>query len=147
MFVLAEKSTKELHEEGAWFHIADPSTGLPAYADKEETKPCRIKLQGMESAAGRKLGVKGRNKLMKEAARKGRKEITESDIVDGEIEDAEFLASLALDWENIYNSKGKAIDFSKEEIKNSFIRQSWLRKQCLDFVADEKSFFTSKDED
>lgn len=154
MFVLGEKSTKELHEEGAWMHIIDPATGLFAYADKEEKKPCRIKIKGWESETGKAIGLEGRNKLAKDAMQKavyqGKKaapEMTMEDLITSEERDAEKLSELVIDWENIMSPDGKQIKFSKEAIQNAFIRQSWLRKQAADFLNDGRSFFTTTSED
>lgn len=154
MFVLSEKSTKELHEEGAWMHIVDPATGLLAYADKEEKKPCRIKMKGWESEAGKALGLKGRNKMTKDAmkravaqGKKGAPEMTMDDLIESEQEDAKSLSELAIDWENIISPDGKQIKFSKEAIENAFLRQSWLRKQAAEFLNDGRGFFTSASED
>lgn len=35
--------------EGAWMHIAHPSTGALLYDDEEETKPCRVKVLSVDS--------------------------------------------------------------------------------------------------
>lgn len=142
MFTLANLDTETPQESGAWLHLTDPRTGLPAYIDEKEEKPCRVKLKGWQSDLGKSLVVKSRNKMMREAVKQGKKqdEITLEDLKENAESDSETLAQLALDWENILGQDGKSVEFSKANFKNACLNALDLRKQCLDFINDQRNF-------
>ena len=149
MFNIENLDTETKQEAGAWLHLVDPSTGDLAYSDKEEKKPCRIKLKGYQSLAGKEFVVNSRNDLIKKAVENGKKkdkkdqpkELTLDDLKENALSDAATLRDLAIDWENICDGEGKEIKFTKEAFYNCAVRMLDLRKQCLEFIQDQKSFF------
>ncbi|MGO2457032.1 hypothetical protein [Vibrio casei] len=145
MFTLDNLDTESKQEAGAWLHLVNPATGELAYIDKEETKPCRIKMKGWQSEAGKKLAINGRNKAMKLAIKQGKKaeELTIDDLKENTETDAKSLTELAIDWENIIDGKGKPVEFTHENVKNAMLNALDLRRQCLEFINDQKVFFKS----
>lgn len=150
MFNIENLDTESKQEAGAWLHLTDPATGEPAYADKAKKKPCRIKFKGYQSDAGKQSVIDGRNKMMKAALEQGKKgksdkpkEMTIDDLKENAESDAKTLTALAIDWENIPGSDGKMIPFDKEVFYNAAVRMLDLRKQSLEFIQDQKVFFTA----
>lgn len=148
MFKLSNLDTESAQEQGAWMHIIDPATGEPAYADLEQEKPVRIKYKGWLSQDGKEIGINGRNKLVQEAVKKGKKKdepvmMSVADLEENAKSDAETLTKLAIDWENIIDENGKEIKFNKETFKNVALNHLELRRQSLEFLNDQKAFFAA----
>lgn len=147
MFNIENLDTETKQEQGTWLHLVDPATGELAYADAKKTKPCRIKFKGWQSEAGKESVVKGRNKLMKAAVAKGKdnkpKELTLEDLKENAVSDAQSLTALVIDWENIPGHDNKMVEFSKDNFYNAAVRMLDLRKQALEFLQDQKVFFTA----
>jgi hypothetical protein len=143
MFTLDNLNTESKQEAGAWLHLVDPATGELAYIDEKETKPCRIKLKGWQSDAGKQLALSGRNKAMREAIKQGKKDqdVTLDDLRENAETDAKALTELAIDWENILDKDGNQVKFTKESVKNAMLNALDLRRQCLNFINDQKVFF------
>lgn len=145
MFNIEKLDTESKQEAGAWLHLRDPQTGELAYADEEQKKPCRIKFKGWQSEAGKQSVIQGRNKLMKEAVKKGKKnqpeELTIEDLNENAVTDAKSLTDLVITWENIPGADGKFIEFSKDNFYNAAVRMLDLRKQALEFLQDQTVFF------
>lgn len=143
MFTLDNLNTESKQESGAWLHLVNPATGELAYIDEEETKPCRIKLKGWQSDAGKQLALSGRNKALREAVKQGKKaqDITLDDLRENAETDSKALAELAIGWENILDKDGNDVKFTKENVKNAMLNALDLRRQCLEFINDQKVFF------
>jgi hypothetical protein len=50
---------------GAWLHLNSPINGEPIWADDEKTKPCRVKVLGIEGDVGQSI-IDRQRKAMKE---------------------------------------------------------------------------------
>lgn len=80
---------------------------------------------------------------MREAVKQGKKdqEVTLDDLRENAETDAKALAELAIDWENILDKDGTQVKFAKETVKNAMLNALDLRRQCLNFINDQKVFF------
>lgn len=148
MFTLDSLDTETKQEQGAWLHLIDPATGQPAYIDEDQEKPCRVKLQGWESKAGKAVIVKARNKANRaiQKSRNGKakaEELTIEKLEQSAEDDALALSEMALDWENILDGSGKEVPFSKEAMFNATKNILDLRQQCLKFINNKQVFFVA----
>lgn len=139
MFTLHTLNTEKHQEEGAWFQLCYPGTDTPAFIDKEEKKPARIKMKGLLSKSGKQTVVDARNKAAKAQPNKS-KEVTIEDLEDKKIADVRELADLAVDWENILDAEGKEVPFTKEAFYEAALGAHDLRVQCRSFITDQKAF-------
>lgn len=145
MFTLGTLNTEKHQEDGAWLHLCYPGTTELAYIDEKKEKPARVKLKGLLSNAGKGAIVAARNKAMKEAISAGKSNKKHDDetldtFEEKKKEDARELSDLAIDWENILDEKGKPVAFSVEAFYNAVCNAHDLRRQCRDFVQNQKAF-------
>lgn len=140
MFTIDKLDTESLHENGAWMHLEDPETGLPAYADDEMKKPVRIHFKGYASKAGKIATLKTTAFIAKVRDKiQGGGEYEESDI-DAEIElTVNKLVNMCIGWENVASADGE-FEFTKENARLIFTRYAGIRAQSEAFLKDVKNF-------
>jgi len=132
-------------EKGAWLHLTNIATGLPAYADDAEKKPIRIHLMGSDSKEVRQR-VKKRAAVM--VKRRGTKmdvsRMSEGEIMalmaDGEKSKLGDAVDATFGWENL-SRDGKPLDFSAENAEWLYSRYPAIMREVLAFLEGEANFF------
>lgn len=144
-FDLATIDLKADSEAGAWIHLRDPRTGLPIYADKEKTLPCRIHSKGPHAEDVRKVTEMvtkrrekretERNEYDSKGAISKRGESTKDELV---ADDVEIYSTAADAWENLSFNGDE--NFSKETVAKLFTSLDWSRAQFFSHLVNTANF-------
>lgn len=131
MSILSKFDTETISEHGAWLHLVVPGSEELAYADAEKTKPLRIKTKGPDS----KTWVE----FVRASTRKEGKDKRSYDEVARE--DAQLLARMTLDWENMpVGPKDEIVPFDRDVAVSVYIKYKDIRKQLLSHILDQQNF-------
>lgn len=76
---------------GAWMHVNSPINGEPLYVDESKTKPCRVKVLGIEGVAGQAILKEAREAVT------GERDLSE----DTDAKMVHETAALIVEFENI----------------------------------------------
>ena len=116
-------------EAGSWLHLDRPDNGEKAYLDDAGKQPLRIKLKGPDSKAWVSF------------VRKARKEVdSKKSIEETDLEEAQLMARLTLDWENIPDSEGKPMKFNSDDAIGVYLRYKDIRIQAVRFIQKQENF-------
>lgn len=127
--VLQLFDTVSQSETGSWLHLERPDNGEKAYLDDAGKQPLRLKLKGPDS----KAWVTFVRKARKESESK--KTVEETDL-----EDAQLMARLTLDWQNIPDAEGKPMKFNSDDAVGVYLRYKDIRIQALRFIQKQENF-------
>jgi len=143
-------------ERGSAYHVLDPRTGRPLFADDAMQEPCRIHLLGvMSDKVETKLAELSRRKEEREAKRfevikakdpnkpdvDARKEAASTDKELAE-DDAELMAAATTGWENL-QYKGK-VKYTPAVGKQMYLERQWLRVQALRWSINPANFMQGR---
>ena len=126
-------------ESGAWMQVLHPAT------DEElgvsDGRPCRIQILGADSTGYEEAVAKTASLKASDGTKKGK--VSARQILDAvrtnEQRQAEELASITVDWENI-EWKGERLEFSEENAAMVYREHGWLRQQLITFFADRTNY-------
>lgn len=119
--------TEQQSEDGAWLHLTRPDTDEFAYADADNKKPLRIKLKGPESNTWTVFFRKTRQEEGKNDKRT---------VHDVKLSDAQLMARMTLDTENIPGVDGK----DKDSLTKMYLDYQDIRSQALAFILNRENF-------
>lgn len=143
--------TVKAAERGAWLHLVNIATERSAYlpdenGEDDESKPCRIKLLGMDSPAVRKAVRFRAAKLLK--ARGKSMDVSKMSeaqlvglLVDGEEGKAHDAADATIGWENL-TKDGKPLEYSDENAIWLYTTYPAILRQVAEFLENDANFFT-----
>src|SRR5690606_17817478 len=94
------------------------------YAEKDDSKPARLKILGSESNTSKQALDDVMRKRAEREAREGRA----STVEERDQDDADYLAEIITDWENLaWNGVEK---FSKETVRDLCLNRAFVRNQA-----------------
>lgn len=153
---LGDIDPKRDAERGSAYHVLDPRTGRPLYADDEMKEPCRLFLLGtLADRVEAKLAEITKRREDREAKRfeeikakdpkksdeEARKE-AESTPEEKAEDDAELMAAATTGWENL-SYKGKT-KYNPAVGKQMYLDRPWLRVQVLRWVLNPANFIQGR---
>jgi len=132
---LSTLNTKKPAEDGAWLHLCYPYKTQLMYEPGEdgkpdETRPCRVKLRGMESET-----VQDVLQRLNKSKMSGRKQDERKAEADG----LKFAAAMVIKFENLHNGV-EPLTTSAEDIKWFFDQSGDFTQQVLEFAQDNTNF-------
>lgn len=136
MFNLNVFDTVTQSNAGADLHLLIPGSKMPAYADKEETKPLIITLLGSDSDAY----TKELQKKAKEYRRNNKKSGNDVDIEKATREACELYAKLTIGFKNIPSGEKKDLECTFDNAFQLYMKYKDIRIQVGDFISDQANF-------
>ena len=126
-------------EKGAWLQLLHPVS--QDELGVEEGKPTRILIKGADSMSYEEAAARTVAKRSKTTNPK--RKVTTRSLLDAADKlgkaQAEELAAVTLDWENI-EWDGEAFEFSEENAVKLYKEHRWIRDQVMEFFGDRANY-------
>ena len=143
--------TIAVSESGSWMHLSNSSTGQKAYLNGEDgkpdqSKPCRIKLLGPDSATyKRKASDRAARQLKSRGNKMDFTKMAHNQIMglitDGEKTQIEDAADATVGWENLPLPAGKGPEFSHDLAVWLYTGYPDILRQVDDYRKEVSNFF------
>lgn len=132
----AEIDTKTLSDTGVDMVVTKVGTREPLLA--KNGKPVAITLLGPDSDVYRE---QSRVQVKKRLSRTTDvKSLSEIDLVEADQDALNLIVACTVGWKNVFNTEGKAVEFSKEAIRELYEKYPVVREQADAFIVDRMRF-------